>query len=200
MRECAAVLLLLVLLSACGGHSSVKPKAVAKSVEQQRVEMAVAREKAYDEVPNVAYQAFFSPRLSKLVQDGILTRNEAANINQFTYATLYIDGTAIGISSLSPRILNQVSGFDTKSVSAVRFSDDKRHLVFFTRNPETGKGYRAMLPVNRINSGAEFAFPILTAANTIEVKAIEISDIEIKPAAPNPLASFQYTGQYSGRM
>lgn len=179
----AGFLLCVFVLAGCS-TPSVRPLATGSSVSEQRSPLTTA--------PDFPTHTWFKPKMSNVVQHGILTRNDRPEKNIY-FAKVRINGEELDITSLSPRVLNEVTAVNFRAVSAIRFAEDYKELEFFTRHPISGEGFRVLIPLYKIEEGAAFDFPILTHNAGIEIKRIEVSDLAIKPTLPDPLDAFRRT-------
>lgn len=78
-----------------------------------------------------------------------------------TVARLMIDGKQVDVASVSSVVLARTGKDDQAAATIIRFSEDKSALVFFSRNPSTGKGKILKVPAKDLASKPQFSFPVL---------------------------------------
>jgi hypothetical protein len=84
------------------------------------------------------------------------------------------------------------------AVSAVRFSDDLSKLVFFTRDPLYGHGYRAIIPITQYTNAPAFKFPMIID-NELKIETIRVVNVVGRPGLENMRAPYQYKGYVGNR-
>ena len=85
---------------------------------------------------------------------------------------LMVDGRLVEVTSLAPTLLTDDLKGNHWAATVFAYSADKSTLVLFSRDPESGAGYRLTLPVGNVVEGLEFRFPVLRQGRLMVVPIV----------------------------
>lgn len=152
----------------------------------------------------IGTQSHFEPRLAESLQNGFLLPANTS-FEDMMVATLAVKLTPdsgasvaeIDVTTLSPRILNSVHSnlqdVSVTAISAVRFTDDGRELVFFSRSPQTLQGFRSIIPLSKLTDKPIFEFPVIIDGR-LQPVTFEVVEVLKRGPLPDRLAPFKVDG------
>lgn len=100
--------------------------------------------------------------------------------NRVYAAKLRIGGEFYTVTTAAPLIFNTAGQGDAKAISALRFNKAQDEITLFTRHPENGEGYRAIVPLTRANDWPQFSFPFVRG-NTVQTLPVQIVSVIRRP-------------------
>ena len=83
------------------------------------------------------------------------------DLSLFLVTRLTVDGRQVEVTSLGPTLVADDIRGAHWAVSLLAYTPDKSALVLFSRDPESGVGYRLTIPVAELAEGMELGFPVL---------------------------------------
>ena len=83
------------------------------------------------------------------------------DLSLFLLTRLTVDGRRVEVTSLGPTLVADDLRGAHWAVSLLAYTPDKSALVLFSRDPESGVGYRLTIPVADLTEGMELGFPVL---------------------------------------
>ncbi len=95
-------------------------------------------------------------------------------------ARMLVNGTRVDVTSLAPEVLGLEGKEKSRAATVLTFSRDRNHVIFFTRDPETGQGYLKQIAVQELRQRPVFEFP-LVVGNTVTTGKFEVIDLTVLP-------------------
>jgi hypothetical protein len=118
---------------------------------------------------------WLSLQAARTAQEGML---DPAKIdqNRVYAAKLRIGAEFFTLTTNAPLILSASGSGDARAISAMRFGKSQDEITLFTRNPENGEGYRAIIPLTEANDWPQFSFPFLRGGKleTLPVQVVSV--------------------------
>ncbi len=93
---------------------------------------------------------------------------------------MLVNGTRVDVTSLSPEVIGLEGKEEKRYATVLVFSQNRDHVIFFTRDPETGQGYMRHISVNELRNRPAFEFP-LVVGNTVTSAKFEVIDMTVLP-------------------
>ena len=103
-----------------------------------------------------------------------LNSMQVLNLTRVRVARLTLDGEPIEVTTLLPSVVAQAKSGETPADTVFRFSESHDTLVLFSRDPETGKGYRLDIPQQKWTPGRTVQFPVVNQDGTMTEREVEV--------------------------
>ena len=114
-----------------------------------------------------------SPGQAASLQAEIL-KGTPPDLSRVYITRLQIGQRIIDVASLQPALLAEEKRGEYWAVSVFAYNENKSALVLFSRDPQSGLGYRLKLPADKLKEGMVFAFPLLRGGT------LEQSEVRVK--------------------
>ncbi|TAH32235.1 MAG: hypothetical protein EYC62_09430 [Alphaproteobacteria bacterium] len=93
---------------------------------------------------------------------------------------MLVNGTRVDVTSLSPEVIGLEGQEKNRYATVLVFSQNRDSVIFFTRDPETGEGYRRSIGLNELRQRPVFEFP-LVVGTTVTTAKFEVIDVTVLP-------------------
>ncbi|MGE0252701.1 MAG: hypothetical protein AB7G80_03095 [Dongiaceae bacterium] len=136
------------------------------------------------------YLSWLHSSAARTAQEGMLEAN-AGDSDRYYRAHLRINGQDKTITTRAPLVLGRLGRGDEEAYSIARFSYDQNEIHLFSRNPQNGEGFRAIIPLEDVKTYPEFSFPIIRDGK-LKMLPVQIISVERRPDRPDAVKGMRY--------
>ncbi len=124
-----------------------------------------------------------SPSLSKndaYEMQQTLMGGQSLDISRVYTARMLVNGARVDVTSLAPEVLALEGKEQSRAATVLTFDAERKNVIFFTRDPETGQGFLRNVAVLDLAKKPAFDFPMVVG-NTITNGRFEVIDLTMLP-------------------